>query len=326
MGRLFIDGFEGGQFDLWTATGSPTISTTQKKTGAYAAYFENYNGNYYLTRSLGANYQTLYVKFHLYVTNTAPNAGTILTLLSPSGSNISLSMSNANRLVVYRGGTALATGATTISANAWHLIEAKFYIADSSGIAQVKLNGLSEIDYSGDTKNQSEAYATQVRIGAIDFNSWKGYIDDFVVDDASWIGDTRIVGIAPSGSGASAQWTPSTGSNYACVDEIPASDTDYVATNSVDQLDTYAVGDLGAAVDTVKCVQVQARCVKEGAPTPTNLKLATRISGTDYLSANKAVGTTAAALCNLWETSPATSAAWTLDEVNGCEIGFKSAA
>jgi hypothetical protein len=110
------------------------------------------------------------------------------------------------------------------------------------------------------------------------------------------------------------------------VEEVPASDANFVSTNVADEVDLYAAGDLSGPIYAVKCVQAQARCLKEGAPTPQNLQLACRTGGTDYFGANNAVPTTAASVFKIWETNPNTAAAWTPQEVNGLEIGIKSTA
>ena len=109
------------------------------------------------------------------------------------------------------------------------------------------------------------------------------------------------------------------------VDEVPASDTDYVATNAVDQLDTYTHTALAGAAH-VLCVQVQARAVQEGAPTPLNLKAALRSVGVDYLGTNSLVPTTNyKALSYVWQTNPLDGSPWTPAIVNATEIGMKSA-
>lgn len=107
---------------------------------------------------------------------------------------------------------------------------------------------------------------------------------------------------------------------------MPPNDADQVRTNSNDQLDLYGANDLAGSINTVKCVQVQARCNKEGTPTPQNIKLACRTHASDYVSADKAVPSTSKSLFNIWENNPNTSAPWTLNEVNDVEIGLKSTA
>jgi hypothetical protein len=91
-------------------------------------------------------------------------------------------------------------------------------------------------------------------------NMW---IDDVIFDDSTWVGPSSIQGLVPTGAGATTQFDPSTGSNYACVDEVPASDTDYIYTNTANDVDTYACGNLTGTINSVKAVQVQARCMQE---------------------------------------------------------------
>jgi len=60
----------------------------------------------------------------------------------------------------------------------------------------------------------------------------------------------------------------SAGANWDCVEEIPYSDADYVSTNVTGKTDLYEVTDLVGSIHSVKCVQVAARSIKEGSPTP----------------------------------------------------------
>lgn len=149
--------------------------------------------------------------------------------------------------------------------------------------------------------------------------------DNIILDDANWIGDTKIQAIHPTGAGTTTQWTPSAGANYTCVDEIPAVDTDWVETNTINLTDTYASSNLTGVIDNIKCVQVQARSMKEGAPTPLNIDLVVNSAGTDYLSTDKAVqSVTYKPIYFIWETDPATATPWLEATVNAAEIGIKS--
>ena len=123
------------------------------------------------------------------------------------------------------------------------------------------------------------------------------------------------------------EWDPSAGANWDCVEEIPYSDTDYVSTNVTGKTDLYEATDLVGSIHSVKCVQVAARSIKEGSPTPQNLQLACRSGGANYFGENVAVpAVNPKSLTKLWETNPGTGAAWTKDEVNAVQIGMKAAA
>ena len=131
------------------------------------------------------------------------------------------------------------------------------------------------------------------------------HFDNVVIDDAAWPGKTNIQAIRPDRSrGNSTQWTPSAGANWDCVDEVPASDADNVVTNANDQVDLYAAGNLVGTIDSVVCVQVQARAVKEGVATPQNLALGVRTGATDYFSSDKIIPTAAKSRLQLVDAEP----------------------
>jgi hypothetical protein len=335
MARLFIDGFESGSLDLWDTINGGAASTVQKKGGAYSYLTSAINQT--LIKNLDSGVATIYFKVWLYINSVGLSNPTLFLIFADNaGNQIGLGL-DASRQLIFRlnpntlnGGTTIATGATVLALTTWYLIEGKIFIDDVNGIAQCKLNGVLplEIDYSGDTRSQGTTI-TKVFLGtygsATAYTIY-GYFDDFVLDDASWIGDTRIQAISPTGVGTTTGWTPSAGNNWDCVEEIPASDVDYIYINANDILDTYATGNLIGGVSEVKCVQVQGRTVYQGAPTPTNLKLAIRSNGVDYVSANKSVPASYKSLFNIWETDPDTSATWLVAAVNAAEIGVKSAA
>ncbi len=328
MARLFIDGFESGGLDLWDTINGGSASGTQKKTGSYAYYVTA--ALHYLIKNI-SSVSTIYFKFWFYPYST-PYAHPIISFYDDVGVQVTLRLNTNMTLTLLRGtisGTVLGTGTKVLSLNTWYLIEGKILINDTTGIAQLKIDGALplDIDFSGDTQNQTGDTITKIYLGNVDVSySGYNYFDDFVLDDAALVGDTRIQAISPTGAGNSTNWTPSAGNNWDCVEEIPASDANYLTTNSNDILDTYQASNLTGAVVSIRCVQVQARSVKEGASTPQNLKLAVRTGGSDYLSGDKAVPVSFKSLFNIWELNPNTSAAWMTSDVDGVEIGIKSAA
>lgn len=333
MGRIFIDGFESGGMDLWEGiTGSPSVSSAQAHTGTYALRTGVGSVIDYVTKSIAA-LSTIYFKFSFYLTAVGSSGGGIFQLSDSVGAQISLFISASRYLELRRGspsGTTLGTSLNPIPMNTWCLIEGKITIANTGGIGQIKLNGALEIDYTGDTQYQTGNTATRVMLGSICLggaNMTAQYTDDLVLDDAAWIGDTKIQGLRVSGAGAAAQWTPSAGANYECVDEVPAADADYVSTTAADQLDLFAATDPEGAIANIRCVQVQARVVKEGSPMPQNIQMACRTGGGNYFSSSLAMPAgVPKSVCKVWENNPNTGAAWTPAEVSGLEIGYKSAA
>lgn len=329
MGRIFIDGFESGDLKLYDTINSVTIATAKKMTGSYAL---RSNGCFqFAVKALGATYSTIYFRFAFNFENIYVVGNSLMSFYRSGTAQAAIGLTSDRKLQVLRGngfGTQLARYDIPCGTNMWHDIQGKLVVHDTNGIFQVKLNNILVIDYIGDTQNVAgDDLIDAVYIGQ-DSGSSNGisnlYIDDIALDDASWPGTTYIQAIKPNGAGNSTEWTPSAGSNYGCVDEVPPSESDYVATNTIDHLDLYTLSDLAGTIGQVKCVQVQALAKADGVPTPQNLQLSLRASNTNYFSSNKALPSVSKQLSHIWETNPATSAVWTESAVNGLEIGVKA--
>lgn len=328
MARIFIDGFEAGEYDMWDADSNATVisSAGLDMDGDYCLDLNA--GTEYLQKDITADDEMYFAFLYRPTNNTTSeemlvvyNAGTALVHICRAATS--------GLIKAYRGISALLdTGTHSLSINTTYLIEVHFKVADAGGRVEVKVDGISDIDFTGDTKPDANTQFDKVRLGTGPTTAFStnAYFDNFIMDDAAWIGDTKIQKILPTGGGSSTIWTPSAGANWQCVDERPPSDVDYVSTNVVDQVDTYAAGNMAGSINSVKCVQVQSRTESDGAPTPTNLKLAVRSGAVDYFSADKVIPVAPKGLWNLWETNPADSLAWEEADVNAMEIGIKSAA
>lgn len=327
MARIFIDGFEAGEHDMWDGENNATVisSAGLDTDGDYCLDLNN-NAEY-IQKNITAD-DEMYFAF-LYRPTVDANSKGMLTLLKDSTVLVQVRKNTTSKKIeVTRGATLVDTGTHLLNQNTTYLIEIHAKIADAGGAIDVKVDGVSDITFSGDTKVGADTQFNSAVLGYVvtPYASAYCYFDNFIMDDAAWIGDTKIQKILPTGAGNSTNWTPSAGNNWDCVDERPASDADYVSINAVDTVDTYAAGNMAGSIDSVKCVQIQSRTESDGAPTPTNLKLVVRSGATDYLSADKAVPAAPAGLSNLWELNPNGSVAWTETTVNALELGIKSAA
>ena len=326
MARIFIDGFESGQDDLWDAESNATVISSAGL---------DMDGDYCLDLNAVAEYiekditadDEMYFAF-LYRPIQPTTSEEMISVFN--GSTILIHIWNNSGTLKAHSSlfTLLATGTAAISINTTYLIEVRIKIADSGGRVEVKVDGVQDIDFTGDTKPDANTQFDKVRLGYGGIASYtaNAYFDNFIMDDAAWIGDTKIQKILPIGGGNSTIWNPSVGANWQCVNERPASDVDYVSTNVVDQVDTYAAANMAGSIGSVKCVQIQSRTESDGAPIPTNLKLVARCTGVDYLSGDKSVPADPKSLWNLWENNPADSLAWEEADVNAMEIGIRSAA
>jgi len=328
MAREFIDGFESGSDDLWDAGSGATIVSTAglDMDGDYC--LDLANNTEYMEKDITAD-DEMYFAFRYRPVGTTSsgiivfrNGTTLIGYLKrdPDPTNVLKAYSSLFNL--------LDTGTVDLDQATTYLIEIYYKVADSGGRFVVKVDGVTDIDFTGDTKPTADTQFNKVRLGynIVATGYTNAYFDNFIMDNANWISKTSIQAILPTGIGNSSNWTPSAGANWSCVDERPPSDADNVQINAVDTTDTYAAGDLVGTVLQVKCVQLEAHAKYEGAPVPTNLKLVARRSGTDYLSSDKLVPSSFKTLYDLRSTDPSTSSPWTESGVNALEIGERSAA
>jgi hypothetical protein len=318
MPRILIEGWESGSFDKWDSVTSYANSMqTPVKDGLTGIYcVTNCNLAKVLpardshhvsirTRAEGSS------EFYLYFRNGATTMGTF-------------KIAFGNYAYIYKGtGTLLATSVALMGLNKTYKIDVYYKPkTDSSGIFQVKINGFTDanLDFTGQTSDTAAQIDT---LQVAPSNSC--YLDDLVVDDADWVGNTRIQGLVPNADGATSDWTPSAGSNYQCVDEIPPSDSDYVSTDVADKVDSYGLSDLVGYPITIKAVCVSVRAKQDGAASVQNIQLGVRSGGNDYFSSDIPVPQDLyTRLMNIWEVNPNTSAAFTTSEVNALEAKIKA--
>lgn len=235
-------------------------------------------------------------------------------------------------LVATRAGTTLGTASAALVDGAWHYIEIKVFLHDTTGTFEVRVNGVVALNLTAqDTRNAGTPFCDRVLLGnaAGSSASHDVYFDDWYVLDTSgslntdFLGDSRVAALYPTGAGNSTQWTPNAGSNWDRVDDTAAdSDTTYNSEATVGEKDTYALADTPTTATTVAGVKeiVFARKDDAGAIT---LRQVIRAGGTDYEGGDFALGDTYTYKAELRETNPNTAVAWTDADVDGIEAGYK---
>lgn len=210
------------------------------------------------------------------------------------------------------------------------LVEVRYKPAtDATGVIVVRINGREVINYTGQNTDNAGP-VTHIHMGWLSTASWKSHfcLGDLIIDDAAFPGLSYTTSMNPSAAGNSAQWSPSSGSNWDCVEEIPASLSNYIKEDTADQLDLYTMADpaFTPALGTVKNLSVCALNKMSGAPAANKVKLALRTNSTDYTSAAKTPGTDTVPTRSqeIWSTNPNTSAAWTESDLDSLEAGVKS--
>jgi hypothetical protein len=224
----------------------------------------------------------------------------------------------------------LATGTRVLSPAVFYFIELKATIADAGDTAVVRINGVEDINFTGDTKATANATANQIQLWNEGFVGQ--YYDDLYVCDGTggaptdtFLGDVRVQAIFPSGNGNSSQLVgqdADSTDNYLNVDETAQDgDTTYVESSTVGNKDTYAFGNLTPTTGTVYGVQVLPFAKKTDAGTRSIVSVA-RLSATEVDSAAKALSTDYAYLPDIREAKPG-GGTWSITNVNDAEFGIK---
>ena len=337
MALIDFDGFDAGDMSLkWSAAGSPVwiaVAASRYGTGRVA---QSANPNSIMQKSFTPVAQVI---LGFAYTHSSPNTGLDFLLLygdTMGTAHLTLRWVSSGVLGLYRGGTQIATATVTNPAqtsNLWIYIEVSATINDTTGTCVVRVDGTTVINFTGDTKNAG----TNSTIDGVRFykdanNGVNEFIDDFYLLDGTgsapyntFLGEVRVYTTVPTGAGASTQWTPSTGANWAAVDELPYSATDYVFTATAGNRDTYVMSDIPTNVGTVFGVRTSAIAKRTDVGT-TSLRVVDRSGSTNYYSS--ATGLTTAdgyAPGALRTVDPATSAAWTVSGVNALEAGVEIA-
>lgn len=329
MGLIWLDSFDdrttfGNKYSAGVASGAALVAgrTGNAMRGSTSTGAEYYT--YLDSKTLGV-YKTLYcgyackggggsVNYHIrFKDGTTDQIGVY---------------ENANgTLSVKRGdGTVLATTVAQLVNSIWTFIEFMATIGNSDGAYELRLNGTTVLNGSGvDTQNSANARATCVRLG-YETNTgapWLTTFDDLYVASDQFYGGLRIYAKLPRAAGDLTQLTPSTSSNWTCVDEASPNDaSDYVYGPSTTSEDLY-----------------RCELITDSA-SPYGIQLWTRHSTDDVLTRKftpqcKSQSTDSAfaevtPTINVWlddvqmmPTDPATGAAWTVAGLNAAQFGIK---
>jgi len=218
---------------------------------------------------------------------------------------------------LYVNGSKVADG--TVFLDSQSLFNLRIYgtIADSGGIT-VKINGETSIEYSGDTKPGSDTEVTMLYFwtkGALGASSGV-YISSLSINDGGTDpGDRRAQVLMPDGD-SSVQWTPSTGSdNYATVDEVPLSDTDYLETSTDGHKDLLTLEDFDGTDRTIAGVTKFVRAWKTTADAQTLYNGVN--SGSTESYTEHELETAAIYFYHGMATNPDDSAAWEDADIDG---------
>jgi len=215
---------------------------------------------------------------------------------------------------------------TTFSTGQWYYFEFQVTLT-TGGTAAYSLKVDEAALDSGSNLNLTET-------GSAGADSWMldepgssvVYVDDFYVrDDSTFLGDSVVVGIAPSDNGATQQWDYSTYPSHVENIDADSGDNHYVETDVVGEVELFEFGDVAIdGLGTVHGVQFEASARLDAAGSRT-LRPKVRSSGGTVADGDDIVieDESWADSRTVMETNPVTGAAWTLSDLNGSQYGME---
>jgi hypothetical protein len=315
-----VDGYDG----------NPLITNTYKRGGDYS--IRNYNGDGFWFSI--PNKDELYIQYAIFLSSTLSpnykhframgNTGTEIIVCTDFDSNGKLNVWLGDRA------TKIITSNTIFQLNSWYVIELHIKVADSGGLVELRVDGVPEGTYSGDTKPGTAATIDRAYWGLSMGTGLQCYVDDVIINDTSgsvnnsWPNGLKVKLLKPTADGPTNDWdvTPS-GAHYAAIDEVPPSSTDYIKTSTADEIEHFDMENLPSEALTVKAVQVQAFCLKGAFLDPDRIRLGVRIDNTDYFSDPIDLPVFSLLRKYMMEQNPA-GGNWTVDAVNNAKMALQA--
>jgi hypothetical protein len=221
--------------------------------------------------------------------------------------------------------------------NTWVHVQVKLVLHATAGSLIVKINGIEVINYTGQTAITTGSCTA---IGWATNNTGSGariWVDDLWVCDTTdatatqgrpnndFLGDLKVATIVPDGAGDTTQWTPSTGSNWATLDENPPSTTDYVSTdaNNSGYRDLYTATGLPSEASTVYGFQAKAYALKTDVGIATFKQIVKENSVVSSLGTHGPGVTAQPFTSSLITKRPSDSTPLSVSDINNLQIGVE---
>ena len=342
MARLVTEGAECGELGpFWSYIGG-VITANPVRTGTYSWEMgSRYGGatNYRIVTKTLASMSEFYIRFAWQQTGATYGTGDYLcTWLSGAnvagGMKINLFNELAGTFEMYDGTTSRVTSTPArLQTGEWNVFELHVKLAATpNGIFQAKLNGHLLIDWTG-TTNGSYSTVDNIRFWHQSSTSNGGlcYIDDIAINntttanDNSWPGDGGVLAalVPMTGAATYSDLIASTGNAWDCVNEKPASATDYAYESTVDKKSTYLLTNLAGLPSGASIARVWMEIgALESAAAGGKIATLLRSGSTDSQGTDQLLSIAQAKFASAeYLVDPADSAAWDSTKVNALEAG-----
>lgn len=293
----------------------------------------NFQGSTITTPNLG-NVNEYTVGFAFQSQLSAVNTEMLL-LEMRDGVNAQVSLSFnpfTNVFSVWRGnlgGVLLGQGTFAITPGYWYYIELRVFVDPAVGIAQMKVNTVLDVNYSGNTRTTLNS---QINAVAWDGPFLAGLGGSYLLDDIyildstgslnnTFLGDMKVEPVTVIDSGFHNDWgvnVPGT-PGFQAVQVL--NDGLYISSNTPGQEDSFECSSLNFITSNIAGVSAVYWC-RNTDSTVHAIQSLVRVSVTDYLGTVIPITNTAfKAYQQIWETDPSTSAPWAVSAVGAAQYG-----
>lgn len=351
MARLWSSGFElqsvtaGVEFDSSNSTGTKSISTAVKRSGAASLRLNPSAAYWFLGHQYRSNATTskVYARFYLYA-GTLPGGSVSIfafaasTTGGNSGAQLKLNADGTLQLGYYDGSWHdVGSPSSALIPLVWYRIEVSYDDSNANNTITARLEGVEFASGNGGNLGGNGC----IQLGALfDSSTMDINFDDVAVNDesgsyqTSFPGEGRIIHLNTSASGDNSSWTASTGNAWDCIDETPPSDTDYIDTSTLNAISDFNVSDSGLDSNvTVSLVSVGARH-RNGTASATSayqLRVKKAASGTvsatgDIIPNTTTASTHTTAAPHVYQLNTYVdpdSSAWTKTTLDSMQVGVK---
>lgn len=287
-------------------------ATSPVHTGQYRAVLRDFGNsdNWVRFGNFAAGFTELYATVWLHQAGTAKGWSMEFELTDNTlvGIRKEVGIPNDN-LHAYVNGVNKQTGTITLVNSDWALVELYVKIADGGGRIVARYNGVTDINFTGDTRATAATDIQYLRMGLQITGTDNFRFDDMTIEDDAFPGDIRYKIFIPDGDSA-VTWTPSAGgANYIRIDDRPPNDADYVETAGDGNQDLYTITDYtqnNAIAAVVQWIR--------GFTTPAGgeIKMQIKSGATTSEEESSGLGTSAEYISRVLDQDPNTAAAWTI--------------
>ena len=340
MALLMVEGFEsfgtttgvapqptGALARLYTVVNEHMMDI---ETGRLAGYsLEIYSTYYFCTKVLTTN-DTLIVGMAVKFPSLLSTLY-FFYLYDGTTGGMNLRLNTDGSISVRRGETVLGTSDPVIVVDTWYYLELKVKCNDTTGTYELRLNENNILSASGvNTKAGTHDYYDTARFRGGASSRFSFYDDIYICDSTGsinndFLGNCRVVAVAPDGDDTATFDTASGGSShYLDVDENPADDdTTYVEDGTTGHKDLYDYAAMPSSLGAIKGIEIKTVCRNtDGTQYDLITPIKSGAAETDD-SAQTLTSTSYKTKTRVSEIDPNTSAAWTETTVNAAKFGVK---